>query len=273
MKKFIMYAVAVAATMSLTSCLSEEEVNLEKGEKGEGYISLDLSADRTLETRTGTTLSANDANTWYVEVKNSLNEVALAQTQVGNLASQAFAAPATYKVYVSNYPNLAAALSASSDTEIGAAYFEGNNESVQVAVAGTATATCTCGTAKNARLVVNAANFDGKINSLIVVGSDGASGTRTVIFKNSETNNMDKTAYFKASDDLTYTINYTINGKTSSYSNTLSLNAATANTLSIASNQNGSISLSITYDSEFGSGKTETITIDAATGAVITPAS
>ena len=40
MKKFFMYAVAAVATMSLTSCLSEEETNLTNGEKG--YISLDV---------------------------------------------------------------------------------------------------------------------------------------------------------------------------------------------------------------------------------------
>lgn len=271
MKKFFFSAMAAVAMLNLTSCMSEEEVNLTKGEKGEGYISLNLSADRALETRAVTTLPANDANSWYVEVKNSSDAVALAQTQVGNLASQAFAAPNTYKVYVSNYPNLHDALAASSDSEIGAAYFEGKDEAVNVTVAGTATATCACGTAKNARLVVNAANFSGTINSLTVAGSDGASGTRTVTYKDAETDNMAKTAYFKASDDLTYTINYTINGKTNSYSNTtpLSLDAATTNTLSIVSNQNGSISLTITYDPEFGTGETETVTIDAATGNVV----
>lgn len=274
MKKFFMCAVAVAATMSLTSCLSEEEVNLEKGNKGEGYISLNLSADRALETRTVTDLSASDAASWYVEVKNSSDAVAMAQAQVGTLAQQAFAAPNTYKVYVSSHQNLAAALAASSDSEIGAAYFEGKDENVSVTVAGTATATCACGTAKNARLQVQAGSFSGTINSLTVAGSDGASGTRTVTFKDASTDNMSKTAYFKASDALTYTINYTINGKTNTYTNStpLSLDAATTNTLSIVSNQNGSISLTISYDPEFGTGKTETVTIDAATGKVVNPA-
>lgn len=274
MKKFFMCAVAVAATMSLTSCLSEEEVNLEKGNKGEGYISLNLSADRALETRTVTDLSASDAASWYVEVKNSSDAVAMAQAQVGTLAQQAFAAPNTYKVYVSSHQNLAAALAASSDSEIGAAYFEGKDENVSVTVAGTATATCACGTAKNARLQVQAGSFSGTINSLTVAGSDGASGTRTVTFKDASTDNMSKTAYFKALDALTYTINYTINGKTNTYTNStpLSLDAATTNTLSIVSNQNGSISLTISYDPEFGTGKTETVTIDAATGNVVTPA-
>lgn len=274
MKKFFMCAVAVAATMSLTSCLSEEEVNLEKGNKGEGYISLNLSADRALETRTVTDLSASDAASWYVEVKNSSDAVAMAQAQVGTLAQQAFAAPNTYKVYVSSHQNLAAALAASSDSEIGAAYFEGKDENVSVTVAGTATATCACGTAKNARLQVQAGSFSGTINSLTVAGSDGASGTRTVTFKDASTDNMSKTAYFKALDALTYTINYTINGKTNTYTNStpLSLDAATTNTLSIVSNQNGSISLTISYNPEFGTGKTETVTIDAATGKVVTPA-
>lgn len=276
MKKFFLCAVAVAATMSLTSCLSEDEVNLEKGNKGEGYISLNLSADRALETRTVTDLSASDAASWYVEVKNSSDAVAMAQAQVGTLAQQAFAAPNTYKVYVSSHQNLAAALAASSDSEIGAAYFEGKDENVSVTVAGTATATCACGTAKNARLQVQAGSFSGTINSLTVAGSDGASGTRTVTFKDASTatDNMSKTAYFKALDALTYTINYTINGKTNTYTNStpLSLDAATTNTLSIVSNQNGSISLTISYDPEFGTGKTETVTIDAATGNVVTPA-
>lgn len=85
---------------------------------------------------------------------------------------------------------------------------------------------------------------------------------------------MSKTAYFKALDALTYTINYTINGKTNTYTNStpLFLDAATTNTLSIVSNQNGSISLTISYDPKFGTGKTETVTIDAATGNVVTPA-
>jgi len=274
MKKYFMYAVAAVATMSLASCMNEEDMfkNKDTG-TGEGYISLNVSADRTLATRTVQNVSASDANAWYVLVKNSSDETVLSQTQVGNLAAQAFAAPAAYKVYVSSHENLYEALRASSDTEIGAAYYEGKDENVSVSVAATSTATCECGTALNARLVVNAAGFDGDINTLTVSGSDGASGTRVVTFKDvvKSVDNMSKTAYFKAADVLTYSIDYTINGKSPAtpYTRTMTLDAATANTLTIVSNSNGSISLSISYDDEFTSHKTQTVTIDAATGNVL----
>ena len=276
-----MFALATVAMLSVSSCMNEKDFDLapDQGKiesEGYGYISLNVSADRTLSTRgvdDVQNVPSNIVNSWYVRVKNSSNADVLSpvQIQVKDIAAQAFAAPATYKVYVSSHTDLAAALSASSDTEIGAAYYEGKDEEVSVTAAQTESAVCACGPAQNARLIVNTAGFSGTINKLTVSGSNGASGTRVVTFKDNTVDNMSKKAYFVANDDLTYTINYTINGKTKEYSNTttpLKFTAATENTLTIESNSNGSISLTITYDPTFGTDKTETVIIDAATGEI-----
>ena len=267
MKKFFLCAVAVAATMSLTSCLSEEEVNLEKGSKG--YISVNVSADNELATRATQQVAA--VGEWFAVVNNGTSNVygtdaekkAIGET----LASTPFA-PGTYSVKVSNYANLAAAYTANNN--FGDAYYEGEATGQTVETAKTKEVSVACGKAKNAKFVLDYTAFAGTLNNVAVT----ATSHNVTFAKNAST--LANAAYFNAAEELNFTINYEINGNTGkTYAGTFTMgNAATLNTLKIKSNTNGTISIiSITYDDDFTTpGTTTEVEIDAATGAVVTPA-
>ena len=81
------------------------------------------------------------------------------------------------------------------------------------------------------------------------------------------------TAYFAVGEPLTLNINYTAaDGAKSVIKDIAALTAATDNTITLATNQNGLISLTITYNDTFTEGTSATYTFDAATGNEITPA-
>lgn len=274
MKKFFMCAVAVAATMSLTSCLSEEEVNLNKAGEEKGYINVNVSSDNKLVTRAVQNVA--DPSSWYVTITGTDSYSGQIGSATAGLAVKPFAPGTNYTASVSSHENLAAALALNDG--FGAAYYAGSTDSPFAVETGkTATPTIACGKAKNAAISVSVSNTftsisGASINSLKVSGSN----SRVITFFDNNVSpvvdNLSKTAFFDA-ETVNYAIDYTINEKTKTYEGTLPLAAGTSNSLSITSNSNGSITLSISYDPELATGVDQTITIDAATGnASVTPA-
>ena len=271
-----MCAVAIAATMSLTSCLSEEEVNLEKGKSDKGYISLNVSSDNKLETRSVVTATASELETWYVDITGADTYSGQIGSSTTGLAVQAFAPGTNYAASVRSHQDLSSALALNSG--FGVPYYTGETtENFTVSTGQTATPSIVCGKAKNAAIGVNVSSSftsisGATINTLTVTGSN----SRVITFIDNTASpvvdNTGRTAYFDA-ETVNYSINYTINGNTKTYPGSIALAAGTLNTLAISSNSNGSITLNITYDNELGTGQTQTITIDAATGnASVTPA-
>lgn len=268
MKKFYSLAVALTAMFAMTSCVSEDQDLVKNGqEAGKGYIALNLTNDEELTTRA--TVNVADASSWYASVKQGETEK-FAKALVSGLASQSFGEGDGYTVTASNYSDLAAALADNTGDSFGKAYYEGTSESFSVSAGNTATATIACGKAQNAKLTINTAAFTNiTLTSFTVSGSDGGNGTRNVVFHDGETDNTSKAAFFKAADNLTYTIKYKAANneeKTITNSTPIQLGAHTANTLSLASNSTGLITLSISYDDELDEGQTVSYTIDAATG-------
>lgn len=276
MKKYFFSALAAVAMLNLTSCLSEEEVNLTKGETEKGYINLNLSADNTLMTRATVQNwgeGAFNASSWWVTVTPQSPATDTYSGQIGTeskgLAVTPFGA-GNYTVAVSNYETLKDALEINSN--LGVAYYAGSTEAnaVTVTAGGTATPMIACGTAQNAALSVNVASaFSGisgaTINSLTV--TDGVRDDDVVfVDRENSVSILNTPAYFPASTTLNYSVNYTINTVTKTYLGTITLDRATTNTLSITSNQNGSITIQISYDDTMTQDKTQTITIDAASG-------
>lgn len=259
MKKFFMYAVAAVATMSLTSCLSEEETNLTNGEKG--YINLNVTAENELITR------ADAPSTWIVNLGGAETK----SVTVGTLSSTPLT-PGAYTVNVSSHTSLDAAL-----TGYGEAYYTGNlgktgdvENTVTVTTGTPVNASIACGKAKNAKLTIETA-----VPSDAVLNITVSNGSRNLTFNKTSETTLDHTsAFFEAGEELTIGVSYTIYG----HSGTLGTNAkkltlggaGTENKISISSNQTGTITLtSITYDDTFSDGNTQTITFDAATGAVL----
>jgi len=270
MKKFFMCAVAVAATMSLTSCLSEEETNLTNAEKG--YISLDVTAENALTTR-ATTDVKEAPDSWTVALAGPESKT----VTVGTLASTPLT-PGDYTVNVYNYATLAEANNANS--YYGDAYYTGNlgmtgeNENtITVTTGAQAQATIACGKAKNAKLSIETNIPETSVLNITVTNNRD---NRSLTFKKTaEENVLDHaTAFFTAGSTLTFEISYTIyghSGNNTGKTNTLLIGGAgTENKLIISSDQTGTITFTtITYDNGFDDGQKQTITIEAATGNVL----
>ena len=277
MKKFFMCAVAVAATMSLTSCLSEEEVNLEKGNMGR--IALTISAENELTTRAVQTVSSPDG--WYAFVNGPTTYgTAASHRAIGSDLADFDFAYGSYTVTVSSHAKLDDAL-----TGKGEAYYEGwgkqlsndtSGDSIAVTVVAGSTSHvyATCGKAKNARLAIVNAGFSGTINSVTAAAklSDNTTA-RQVSFTAEDvksTEDASTKAFFRAGESVTFTFNYNIgthSNKTAPITMTMG-GAGTRNVLSIKSDANGNIQImNISYDDAFDEGNvTESITISAETG-------
>lgn len=252
MKKYFVIALAATAMLSLNSCSNEEEL---MSAEGCGFISINVSNDDAMVTRD--VQSVTNISTWYAKVNNGTSDVY--DEAIGTkLATQPFA-QGTYSVTVSNYASLSAANTAKDGW--GDAYYEKTETGITVTAGQTTTCPIACGTAKNAKFKLNTSGFSGTINEVVVKNS------RTVTFKNSE-GTLNKEAFFEAGDQLKYTINYTINNITKTTAEkTLTLGgAATVNTLTIKSNSNGTINVTITYNDSFTTGTEASIEFDAATG-------
>ena len=120
-----------------------------------------------------------------------------------------------------------------------------------------------CGKAKNAQFSINSTNFSGSALAVNVTSP------RTLTFSNTANpSTIGNEAFFAPNAELTFTITYTINDipKTSAAKTFTLGGAGTASTLTIASNQNGTISVTITYDDAYTDGSSSTINIDGASG-------
>ena len=243
MKKNFLPIIALA--LSATACVSDADLDVADNK---GYINVSVSADNSMETRAVQTVS--DFSGWTVKVGET----------AWTGSTQGFSA-GTYTVTAMNYNDVAAALEA--NNSYGAAWYTGTQESVQITAGQQTSVTIQCGKAKNARVRAEIADNMPSISDVqIKVYKTGDSSRQPVL---STTNT---TAYFEASTEISYEISYQYNGGSKTLSpQTLTLGAAGyENVISIKSNQNGSISITVTYDGEFTSNGTNTITIDAATG-------
>ena len=243
MKKNFLPIIALA--LSATACVSDADLDVADNK---GYINVSVSADNSMETRAVQTVS--DFSGWTVKVGET----------AWTGSTQGFSA-GTYTVTAMNYNDVAAALEA--NNSYGAAWYTGTQESVQITAGQQTSVTIQCGKAKNARVRAEIADNMPSISDVqIKVYKTGDSSRQPVL---STTNT---TAYFEASTEISYEISYQYNGGSKTLSpQTLTLGAAGyENVISIKSNQNGSISITVTFDNDFTSNGTNTITIDAATG-------
>ncbi len=295
MKKFFMFAMAAVAMLSVSSCLSEEEVNLTRGqENGVGYIRINATTDGVAATR-AVTGPGNSYSTWYATVQDKDNNYKWPTSGESTFtaisdALNTVAIPAgNCTVNVRNFTNLAAALdqaplSGSDDnTKYGAPYWEGS-ETETVAAGTVATPiTVECGTPQNAKLTVAQSDFVGtNMASNVVVHLTDATYSRNIDFTYSGSAfNNGGVAYFAAEQGVRFYITYDYGEETGlrwpasdanpNYSTVTMGDRGTSNLLTIRSNGNGQISLTITT-SDFTAATEETttlVTFDALDGSKI----
>ena len=241
MKKTIFSIMALA--MAMVSCTNEVLTDVD----GYGIIALSVNNDETV-TRAAKTVA--DLNGWVVKANNGSEDISLTTASTKVKAG-------TYTVSAQSHASEADALADNSGW--GAAYYEGSTSGVVVEPGKTVPATVDCGRAKNARLKVQF--------SLISNFTEySLTAERDLVF-NSD-NAASALAYYAATEEVEYTLKYKYNnGAEKTISGTITMKGvATENIISIASNDNGTISVTVNYDDTFSEGNESEIVFDAATG-------
>ena len=246
MKKYLMTVVAALAAASFTSCSNEMDM-FDPISSEKATIDLNITNDNVMNTRAVSNVA--DPSSWYITVGTT------SQIQVSELSTQKYAA-GTYDITVSNYANEADAITAND------AYYEGSVS--QKLEKGSNSVTVPCGQAKNCRVkadLAGLADFTAITDAKLTVSQASVSAREL-------TNNT--TGYFYAGEGKTisYQLDYKYNttqmtALTGSISNPA---AATEYQVIVVTNSNGTITLTVTYNTEFTTVTAETITIDAATG-------
>lgn len=235
------YAMALAL-VGLSSCTNEVLNDVD----AMGTIVLSVSNDEQV-TRAAQTVE--DLNAWIVKANDGSKDISLTTASTKVKAG-------TYSITANSHTDAAAALAANNGW--GAAYYEGSTSDVVVEAGKTVPATVNCGTAKNARLKVqfslirNFTEYSLTAERGLVFNSDNAASAL---------------AYYAATEEVEYTLNYKYNGTPKEITGKITMKgAATENIISIASNDNGTISVTVNYDDTFGTGNSENLEFDAATG-------
>lgn len=250
----------------MSSCVSEDlDLNKQAAAEGKGFISLNVTNDDALATRT---VGAAPTD-WTVK----LGGQAAHTLTVGTIASQSLAA-GDYTVEVYNYATEALALATNSN--YGDAWYYGDlgvsdaTKKVNVSAGATTDASLALGKAKNAKFTINATVPESA--AITITATSGSTSTRALTFTKAANGSFNRTtAYFPAEDEVTIGVVYnTVSLDTEKAKKLKMAGAGTENTLRITTNGNGTISLTITYDDEFSTGNTQTINFDAATGAALT---
>jgi hypothetical protein len=123
--------------------------------------------------------------------------------------------------------------------------------------------TVACGKAKNCRVMADLAglaDFSAITEAKLTVSQTEA--------PNRVLNTSNAIGYFYAGKTISYDLDYKYNGTpaTTLKGSISSPVAATEYQVKVVTNSNGTITLTVTYDTEFSTVTAETITIDAATG-------
>ena len=254
MKKIILSVCALSA-MVFTSCSNEVDM-FETIGTPKGTLNVDCFYDTEMTRATATT-------SWIIKAGSQT-----LQTGDNKIAA------GTYTVTASNYADANSALKA--NEKWGDAFYTGTKENVEVTKGGTTDVTINCGKAKNARMKAEFKNLISNFSEVKLVAdvstTDPAYTGRDLTFTTD--NASTKLAYFESNAKVNCKLSYNYNSTQREKSFTFTLaGAATENVITVNTNENGTITISlsnITYDNVFDDGYSKTITIDAATGEVVT---
>lgn len=256
MKKALTLIAVLATVCSCGKKIAEVE-------NGVAYLDLGLSQnDEVNITKAGVT-TVTDYSKWTVVVTKVDNSSVAYNGLASELMGTAIA-PGDYKIEVYNYADDTAA--AKAESGFGAARYYGKIEN-KTLNAGVNSVNIACGTAQNARFKVT---FNDSFKGIC---SDDYSLTTsadpvTIVFNK---NTAGQLAYRAAESTVNAKLYYTYNGEAKNPDVSFTMGAAaTEKNVIITANNNGTISISISYDDTFTNADDTTITIDAATGEVAT---
>ena len=260
MKKYLMTVVAALAAASFTSCSNEMDM-FDPISSDKATIDLNVTNNVLMYTRADGDVEATNPAGWYITVGTGTTS---SQIPVSQLSTEKYTPGTGYTVTASSHADLAAAITAN------AAYYEGTVTNVELKT-GKNQINIACGKAKNCRVKVNLSGlsaFD-KITNAKLTFTQGSTSreldgteTKTTGYFLAVENNSD------TSKDISYSLAYSyydspmtpITGSISKPA------AATEYQISVTTNDTGSITLKVTYNTQFNKVVTDEITIDAATG-------
>ena len=246
MKKTFLFA--AFAALCMTSCMNEEFPTLTPTTTGYGYISVNASNDPVIETRAD--VNVQDLSNWTIETLKVGEETRQEWT------SQTKYEAGTYTVYARNYETDFAWMEANDNW--GAAYYEGYVD-VNVVAGKTTSADIDCGKAQNGRITTSFTLAEVFEDVSITVGVED----RNLEFNKGNASNL---AYF-APGTVSYTLRYKYNkSEEKNIQGTVTVAAGAEHIISVSSDMNGIINVSVTYDDSFTNGADENIFFDALTG-------
>lgn len=257
MKK-IFYATTVAVLFASCGRKSAEM------DSGYGYIDLGITTD--VMTKAVRNVKSSDLASWTASVSRSGETSPEYSGVASDLASTPFIS-GKYVVAVYNFADDAAAEAANG--KWGAARYAGDVE-VTVSSGTTQNPTIECGRSRNNRFTVI---FDSTFKAACTDENGTALDTYSLTTKDSRTLVFDKTtegkyAYYAASATVSYILKYTFRGEVKTAEGSLNMGetSGTQKSIRLQSNNNGTISITISYDDSFIDGEDEILTIDALTG-------
>lgn len=236
------FAIALAM-VGLSSCTNEVLNDVD----AMGTIVLSVSNDEQV---TRAAKAVADLNGWTVKATNGSENISLTTASTKVKAG-------TYDITAKSHTDEAAALA--DNDGWGAAYYEGSTSGVVVEAGKTVPATVNCGKAQNARLKVQFSLISNFTEYSLTAAN------RNLVFDAS--NSDTALAYYAATEEVDYTLSYKYNGTAKSVTGKITMKgAATENIISISSNDNGTISVTVNYDDTFSEGNKTDLEFDAATG-------
>lgn len=240
-----------ALTLAMTACVSNDDLN---PVDNYGYIDVNVSNDPVMVTRA--VQNVGNISSWTITTQKGTNT---SETWSSEKAYEA----GNYTVVAQNYVDESAWKGANDN--YGAAFYQGEKV-VEVKAGETAPAKIECGKAKNAKLTVTIANMPTAFSDVTLTAVRDNSTRLTFTKENN------KEAFFGASETVTYSLSYKYNSTNKAIENqSITMRgAATNNVITISANDNGLISVTITYDDSFTEGNSSTLKFDAATGEKVT---
>lgn len=234
-----------ALTLAMTACVSNDDLN---PADNYGYIDVNVSNDPVMVTR-----AEGDPN-WIITATKNSSDYTEYTFKLGSNHVPA----GTYVITAKSHANVAAA---NTTSDWGEAYYEGRSNSVTISAGQPGTATINCGKAKNSRIK---ANFSLQGEQFKEFSITLTQNDKSLTINNDNANNY---AYFSAGT-VSFTFHYKYGSSTDekNIQSSITCVAGTEHHINITSDDNGTITLNISFDNTFTNGGDKTITFNAATG-------
>ena len=245
-----------ALTLAMTACVSNDDLN---PIDNYGYIDVNVSNDPIMVTR------AEGVPNWIITATKDGSDYTEYTFESGHNRVPS----GTYVITAKSHDDEA---TANTTNSWGEAFYSGSSQAVTITAGGTETATISCEKAKNSRVkTIFSLKGEQFKDYRIELSQNITSPTtfnKTLTITKENSNNL---AYFSAGT-VSFTFYYKYGSSTDekNIQSSITCVAGTEHHINITSDDNGTITLNISFDNTFTDGGDKTITFDAVTGEQVT---